>query len=254
MNVRTALRSIIPFVTAIVAILAVWKLFALFTPSYLLPPPEKVFSRFPKAFNDPEFFASVGRSLLRLGVGFALASLVGVAIGLLASAIAPFRTYARAFLALVQSVPPIAYLPLLILLLGFGDRAVLWVITLAALFPIAINAVAAVEGVNKVYLAAARNLGARPRQLALRVYLPAALPVLIAGAQAGFGNAWRALIAAEMFGGTNIGLGWSIASASQVGDVTGVLLGITVIGFLSVLIDGIGFSLAKRLLLRWRYV
>lgn len=253
MTSRTILRSILPFVTAIVAILVVWKLFALFTPSYLLPPPEKVFSRFSRTFNDPEFFASVGRSLLRLGVGFALASLGGIAIGLLASAVAPFRAYARAFLALLQSVPPIAYLPLLILLLGFGDRAVLWVITLAALFPIAINAVAAVEGVNTVYIAAARNLGAGPRQLALRVYLPAALPVLIAGAQAGFGNAWRALIAAEMFGGTNIGLGWSIASASQVGDVTGVLLGITVIGFLSVLIDGVGFSLAKRLLLRWRY-
>ena len=253
MNFRTALRSTIPFVTAIVAILSLWKLFALFTPSYLLPPPEKVFGRLQKVFRDPEFFASVGRSLLRLGVGFALASLVGVIVGLLASAVAPFRTYARAFLALLQSVPPIAYLPLLILLLGFGDRAVLWVITLAALFPIAINAVAAVESVNKVYLAAARNLGARPRQLATRVYLPAALPVLLSGAQAGFGNAWRALIAAEMFGGTNIGLGWSIASASQVGDVTGVLLGITVIGVLSVMIDGIGFGLAKRLLLRWRY-
>ncbi|MDQ3397948.1 MAG: ABC transporter permease subunit [Deinococcota bacterium] len=253
MILRKAIVTVIPFVTAMVAILVVWKLVALFTPSYLLPPPERVFGRFQRALDNPEFFASIGRSLVRLATGFAVASLLGVGTGLLASAVAPFRAYARAFLAILQSVPPIAYLPLLILLLGFGDKAVLWVITFAALFPIAINAVAAVEQVSGVYVAAARNLGAGPRQLALWVYLPAALPVLIAGAQAGFGNAWRALIAAEMFGGTNIGLGWSIASASQVGDVTGVLLGIAVIGFLSVLIDGVGFSAAKRLLLPWRY-
>lgn len=253
MTPRDLVRSTLPFVIALGAIVLIWKLYSLSVPSYLLPPPEQVFERYSKVMNDPKFYASIGRSLARLGGGFAIATLIGVSVGLLSSTVKAFRNYARAFLAIMQSVPPIAYLPLLILLLGFGDKSVLWVITLAALFPIAINALAAVEQVNSVLLSAAKNLGANPRQLATRVYLPAALPVLISGAQAGFGNAWRALIAAEMFGGTNIGLGWSIASASQVGDVTSVLLGITVIAFLSVLIDGLGFGLAKRLLMRWQY-
>ncbi|AEB12482.1 ABC transporter permease [Marinithermus hydrothermalis] len=247
------LRRSGPFLAAVGSLLLAWKLAALALPAYLLPPPEAVLRALPTAAQDPEFIASVGRSLLRLGAGFALALGSGVTIGLLASILPIFRAYARALLSILQAVPPIAYLPLLILILGFGDRAILWVITLAALFPIAINAIAAVEQMRWVHIAAARNLGARPHHLALRVYLPASLPTLLAGAQAGFGNAWRALIAAEMFGGTNVGLGWSIATAAQVGDMARVLLGITTIGLLSAAIDNGLFTLAKRKLLRWRY-
>lgn len=242
-----------PLLSAAGSLLLAWKLASLALPAYLLPSPEEVLRALPTAARDSEFVSSVGRSLARLGAGFALAVSVGVSVGLFASVLPTFRAYARALFSILQSVPPIAYLPLLILLLGFGDRAILWVVTLAALFPIAINAVAAVEQMNELHVAAARNLGARPWQLALRIYLPASLPTLLAGAQAGFGNAWRALIAAEMFGGTNVGLGWSIATASQVGDVARVLLGITVIGLLSAAIDGGLFALAKRRLLRWRY-
>ena len=172
MSTRDLIRSVIPFIVALAVIGLIWKLYSLTVPSYLLPPPEQVFERLSKSINDPKFYTSIGRSLARLGGGFAIAVAVGVSVGLLSSTVKAFREYARAFLAILQSVPPIAYLPLLILILGFGDKSVLWVITLAALFPIAINALSAVEQVNQVYLAAAKNLGANPRQVATRVYLP----------------------------------------------------------------------------------
>jgi NitT/TauT family transport system permease protein len=144
--------------------------------------------------------------------------------------------------------------PLFIILLGFGDAPIILVIIIAAFFPMTVSVMNAVEQVDPVRVDVARLLGASQAQLVSKVYAPEVIPAIITGAQVGFGNAWRSLIAAEMVGGVNVGLGWFITFSGEVADMVGVLAGIFVIGFFSAVLDGYILERLKRRLLRWKYV
>jgi NitT/TauT family transport system permease protein len=121
-------------------------------------------------------------------------------------------------------------------------------------FPMAVSVMNAVEQVDIMRVDVARLMGATKTQLLSKVYAPEVVPAIITGAQVGFGNAWRSLIAAEMVGGVNVGLGWFINFSGEVADMVGVLTGIFVIGCFSALLDGYALERLKRRLLRWKYV
>jgi NitT/TauT family transport system permease protein len=248
------LVRILPYAVALLAILAGWQLSALLFPAYLIPPPRKVFSRLIEELGRPAFLVTLGRSFYRLAVGFVLASALGIAIGLLCGIWKFFRRVVRALVSILQSVPPIAWVPLFIVLLGFGDAPIILVIIIAAFFPMTVSVMNAVEQVDGLHLDVARVLGADRAQLVAKVYAPAVVPAIVTGAQVGFGNAWRSLIAAEMVGGVNVGLGWFINFAGEIADMTAVLTGILVIGLVSALLDGLVLERLKRRLLRWKYL
>ncbi|KAG1249466.1 hypothetical protein G6F68_013319 [Rhizopus microsporus] len=95
--------------------------------------------------------------------------------------------------------------------MGFGNTPIIVVVALSAFFPAALSVMNATESVQRVHVSAARVMGATRWGLVKRVYLPAVMPELIPGAQLAFGNAWRALISAEMLIGFGKGLGRSLA-------------------------------------------
>ncbi|MNT79747.1 putative aliphatic sulfonates transport permease protein SsuC [compost metagenome] len=97
-------------------------------------------------------------------------------------------------------------------------------------------------------------MGATRWGLVKRVYLPAVMPELITGAQLAFGNAWRALISAEMLIGFGKGLGRSLAYSGEIADMTGVMTNILVIAVLAALIDQFVLENLKHRLLRYQYV
>ena len=242
-----------PYGAALLTILVGWQLASLFFPSFLIPSPRTVLFRLGREMVSQKFLVTTARSFVRLGIGFGLASLLGVVIGLSTGVWDPFRRYTRALVSILQSIPPIAWVPLFIILLGFGDRPIILVIVISAFFPMAVSVMNAVEHVDLLHLDVARLMGASPLQLARKVYAPAVFPAIVTGSQVGFGNAWRSLIAAEMVGGVNIGLGWYITIAGEIADMTGVLAGIVVIGLLSAALDTWGLEHLKRRLLRWKY-
>src|SRR5699024_4290940 len=108
--------------------------------------------------------------------------------------------------------------------------------------------------VLKVHVSAARVMGASRLALLRRVYLPAVMPELITGAQLAFGNAWRALISAEMLIGFGQGLGRALAYAGETADMVGVMTNILVIAILATLIDLVLLENLKRRVLRYQYV
>ncbi len=244
---------VLPYAAAGLTILAAWTLAALFSPAYLIPPPTEVLVRLAHELVNPKFLLTVGRSFWRLGVGFGLASALGVLVGLATGLWGPVRRYTRGMVSILQSIPPVAWVPLFILVLGFGDRPIILVIVLSAFFPMAVGVMNAVEQVDPLHLDVARLMGAGRLGLARKVYAPAVLPAIITGGQIAFGNAWRSLIAAEMVGGVNVGLGWHITIAGEVADMTGVLAGIVLIGVLSAILDSWFLEHAKRRLLRWKF-
>jgi NitT/TauT family transport system permease protein len=176
-------------------------------------------------------------SLFRVTWGFGLAVAVGVPLGLL------LGWFERAFLALnpliqvLRPISPIAWIPLAILWFGVTDRAPIFLIFLASVFPITVATVAAVRNLEPVYVRAARNFGLGRGELFRRVILPAALPQILTGVRIALGIAWLVVVAAEMIA-VNSGLGYLIIDARNAGkryDL--VVAGMLLIGGIGLVLD-----------------
>ena len=247
-------RRLLPYLAAVASLLLLWQVAALFLPPFLLPGIPPTLGRLGKVLHDPAFLGGLQHSLLRLAIGYPVAVLIGALAGLLAGLARGFAAYLRSLVSILQSIPPITWVPFLVILFGFGDVPIIGIIIIASFFPMALAVMNATEGMTRTHLELAQVMGASRRQLLLKVYLPEALPAVIAGAQIAFGNAWRAVIGGEMVGGASAGLGWSISYAGETADMKGVLIGVLIIGACAAFLDNVVLELIKRRLLRWRYV
>jgi len=241
-------------VVAILFILLIWQSAAWTLPDFLMPGVPTVIARLWADIQTGEFRQVLSGSLTRLGFGYGIALLFGIGLGLLGGVMYFFREVLKSAIIILQSIPSIAWVPLFLILMGFGNVPIIVVIALAAFFPAALSVMNATESVLKVHVSAARVMGASPWGMVRRVYLPAVMPELITGAQLAFGNAWRALISAEMLIGFGKGLGRSLAYAGETADMIGVMANILTIAILATLIDQVLLENLKRKLLRYQYV
>lgn len=243
-----------PILAAIGSLFLLWQAAAFILPPLLLPGVPPVMERLVDTIGDPEFAKALQDSLNRLVIGYPTACVLGGLLGLLAGLSRFFAKYLRSVIAILQSIPPITWLPFLVILVGFGNVPIIWIIIIASFFPMALSVMNATEGVNRTHLEVARVLGASSGQLLRKVYLPETLPAFITGAQVAFGNAWRSLIAAEMVGGASSGLGFAIRFSGDIADMKGVLVYIVVIGTIAIVFDMVVLEGIKRRLLKWRYI
>jgi NitT/TauT family transport system permease protein len=248
------IRKMLPFLAAIGSLLALWQIVAFTLPVYLLPDVPFVFKRLFRSFTNPEFMSGIGSSLLRLAMGYPLACLLGAILGLIAGVSKAFALYLRSLISILQSIPPITWVPFFVILLGYGNATIVTVITIASFFPMALSVLNATEGVNRTHLELARVLGASKGQQLTKVFAPESLPAFMTGAQVAFGNAWRSLIAAEMVGGATSGIGYYSNWRGEIADMEGVLMSIMCIGAIAAFLDYMVLERLKRKLLHWRYV
>ncbi|MEC9484002.1 MAG: ABC transporter permease [Halomonas sp.] len=242
------------YLVAIVIILACWQVAAWFLPDFLMPDVPEAFVRLGQELTSQEFYAGLANSMSRLGIGYGLALLCGTVLGLLGGTVSLIRSPLKAAIIILQSIPSIAWVPLFLILMGFGNLPIIIVVAVGAFFPTALSVMNATESVEKVHISAARVMGASRTQMLRRVYFPAVTPELITGAQLAFGNAWRALISAEMIVGFSAGLGRSLAYAGEIADMTGVMTNILVIAVLAAIIDQVILENIKHRLLRYQYL
>jgi NitT/TauT family transport system permease protein len=241
-------------VLAIGLILLVWQIVSWFLPSYLMPGVPTVLMRIWEEIQSPAFRTAVTDSLVRLGIGWGAALVLGISFGLLSGILYFFHEVLKSAIIITQSIPSIAWVPLFLILMGFGDLPIIVVVAQAAFFPAALSVMNATENVQQVHVSAARVMGASRWDMLRRVYLPAVMPELITGAQLAFGNAWRALIAAEMLIGFGKGMGQSLAYAGETADMVGVMMNILAIGILAPIIDQLFLENLKHRVLRYQYV
>lgn len=247
-------RKKLATVAAIVFILLLWQTAAWSLPDFLMPDVHVVLLRLWQGLQEPEFREALAGSLARLGAGYGSALVLGVLFGLVGAILYFFRDALKSAIVILQSIPSIAWVPLFLILMGFGHLPIIIVVGIGAFFPAALSVMNATESVQKVHIAAARVMGASRLDLLRRVYLPAVTPELITGAQLAFGNAWRALISAEMIVGFGAGLGRSLAYSGEIADMTGVMTSIVVIAILAAVIDQVVLEGVKRRVLRYQYL
>lgn len=244
----------IAFTLAVVLILLGWQIAAWILPDFLMPDVPVVMMRLWEEIQTESFRAALWGSLIRLGSGYGAALLFGIGFGLIGAVLFFFREVLKSAIIILQSIPSIAWVPLFLIMMGFGNMPMIVVVAIAAFFPAALSVMNATESVQKVHVAAARVMGASRWDMLRRVYLPAVMPELITGAQLAFGNAWRALISCEMLIGFGKGLGRSLSYAGETADMVGVMTSILAIAILAPLIDQLLLENLKHRVLRYQYV
>lgn len=192
-------------------------------------------------------------SLFRVSIGFTLATLIGVPLGLILGWSSRAFEAFNPMIQIFRPISPIAWIPLAILWFGISDAAPIFLIFLASVFPIAVSTISAVRNMQPVYLRAARNFELSRGELFRRVIFPACLPQIITGLRISLGIAWLVVVAAEMIA-VNSGLGYLIIDARNAGkryDL--VVAGMAMIGLI-----GLGLDMLVRRLehfdeVRWMY-
>jgi len=161
---------------------------------------------------------------------------VGVPIGLLLGMSRRVTAFFYPLLNFFQSVSGIAWLPLMLVWFGFGERTILIAVNYTVLFPVIFNAMLGVRSVPALYTNALRTLGAPRWRIVSDVIIPGALPSIATGIRLGLAYGWRALIAAEMLVGAH-GVGFMIFNAQNFHQTARIMLGMGIIGVLWVILD-----------------
>jgi NitT/TauT family transport system permease protein len=183
----------------------------------------------------PAYYADIWASTVRVFAAFTLATALGVPLGILLGWNRIARDVLFPVLELSRPIPPLAWVPLAILMLSGQQSAMIFLTFIAAFFATVLNTMLGVTSIDESYLRAAYCLGSRHWDVVWNVVLPGALPYIFTGLQVGMGVAWFSLVAGEMIAG-EVGLGYLILNSYvELQTVTIVIGMITlgVIGFLS---------------------
>ncbi|WP_280150930.1 ABC transporter permease [Piscinibacter sp. XHJ-5] len=214
-----------------------------------IPTPLEVLEKVVQVNQNGKFITNIGMSLRRIFIGFAAATVVGVAMGL---AIGRYR-FARHLLfpalEALRPIPAIAWVPISIMLWPDNEVSIVFITFIGAFFPILLNTVSGVQSVDAVLLRAGQCLGAKERQLMRHVVLPGAAPQIFTGLAVGMGVAWVSLIAAEMISG-QFGIGYFTWEAYSLISYAEIVLGMITIGLLGLVCSGL-IRLAGKTLMPW---
>jgi ABC-type nitrate/sulfonate/bicarbonate transport system permease component len=226
-------------------------------PGNRLPPPTRVAAGFLQLLTrglppGTSLLGHCAASLRRVAGGVGAATAVAIPLGLLLGRAPRLRDVANPFVELVRPIPPLAWVPLAILWFGIGDLSAVFIIFLGAFFPILLNTVGGVLGIERALVEAAVLLGASRRDLFLKVLAPGATPAIVTGVRVAAGVGWMTLVAAEFTGvKSGYGLGYMIMTARDIQRADLIVAGMLVIGLIGFLMDAL-IRLVERRLLRWR--
>ncbi len=201
-------------------------------------------------FANETLWAHTWASLRRVGLGMFWGVVIGVPVGFAMGLSSRLRGFFDAPVELFRPIPPLALLPLFILMFGIGDRPAVRLLFFAALWIMIIAARSGVRTANLSKVRAAYSLGASKWQVLTRVLLPNALPEIFTGLRVALGVCWGTLVAAELVG-TRVGLGSMIFAARPFFRLDIMLAGVVIIALLGVLMDVIMRFLEARLI-PWR--
>ena len=238
---RSRLGRIEPWligVGAVVVFLAAWQAVAAarVVPELFLPGPIDIASALASYVTSPEFVPDVTTSGQELLLGFGLAVVAGLPIGLLIGWYRRLRYALDPFISFFYSTPRIALLPLLIIWFGIGIWSKVAVIFLGAFFPIAINTLAGIRSLDPPLLKAARSFGASDLQIFRTVALPGSVPFILTGIRLGVGHALIGVVVGELVAAQH-GVGLAMATAGSTFQTSKVFAGLIIIAGVGVVLQ-----------------
>lgn len=246
-------RETLPALLVMALVIAAWWVVVVLTRSVVFPTPWQVLTGTLELIQDGTLWEHIGASLFRVGVGFGLAMLVAIPLGLWMGWVKwAYRTLNPIF-QMLRPISPIAWIPIAILWFGVGNVSPIFLIFVASVFPMIVQTTSGVHTIEQRYLRAAANFGVSRGTLFRQVVIPAVLPQIIVGMRIGLGVAWLVVVAAEMIA-LRSGLGYLIIDSRNAGNRYDlVIAAMIIIGLIGLLLDGLMRLLEGLKTVRWRY-
>ncbi|MFM0171209.1 ABC transporter permease [Paraburkholderia sediminicola] len=233
-------------IAAVLACVGIWQVLAEYHVSFgfvtfaNVPAPSDVVPAAWALLHSPKLPMHLLASLMRVLVGFVAASVVGIGLGLAIGRYRAFEDTLLPPLEVLRPIPAVAWIPLAILMFSSSEMSMMFITFIGALFPILLNTIHGVEGVDPRLVATARSLGTRGGALFSEVILPGAAPAIVTGLSIGMGTAWFCLVSAEMIAG-QYGIGYFTWESYTLQNYADIVVGMLLIGAL-----GMGSSLLVR--------
>ena len=191
---------------------------------------------------EQSIYVHVYFSLKRFVFGLTFAAMAGIFLGLMLGYSRFAKEHLYPIVSILQPIPSIAWIPIVIMLIGIGDMATISIIFLAAIWPNIVNTVAGAESVPENYLRVAQMFRLRKLQVFAKIIVPHSIPYIINGLRISVANSWRALVAAEMIAATGTGLGYVILNSRVYLDYTTALACIVIIAVIGYTLEKIVFQ------------
>ena len=247
-------KDTLSLVIFISVFLAVWQLVYMseVLPKLSLPSPLAVGQTITELVLDFTLVKGTAFTLWRLFLGFLISLTLGLIIGLLMIKFQQFGKTMSSFAVGLQSFPSIAWIPFAILLIGFNDSGILFVVVMSCVFSVMLSTYSGLRNVPPIYIRAARNMGAKGFTLFRYVLIPAATPTLIMGMRQAWSFAWHALIGAEMLITTLVGLGYILSVGREFSNMSQIIATMIVIFTIGLIFDRVVFiKIEEKIRDRW---
>lgn len=244
-------KMILPLVLPL-GIMIIWYLSSVrgWVAPYIIPPPERVVQTFVEFLQDGTLLGDTWASLKRMLQGYFWAIVAGGLLGVfMGLSVIGEKLLSSTFNA-IRVIPPLAWIPLIILWFGIGEISKIVIIFKSAFFPILLNVIQGIESVPKGYIEVSKLLGVSKPKILFKVILPAALPNIFVGLRLGLGASWMAVVAAELIASTS-GLGYRLTEGRELSHPDVVLVGMIMIGIIGLLMDLI-ISKVQHRVLAWQ--
>jgi NitT/TauT family transport system permease protein len=215
-----------------------------------LPPVSEVARAWWGLLRDGSLWTNTRASLYRAAGGFSLALVLAVPLGLLLGWYRPLATALSPLLELFRNTAALALLPVFVLVLGIGETSKVAIVTYSCLWPVLLNTIAGVKGVDPLLVKAARSMGLSPLRLFQKVVLPGAVPTIFTGVRLAGAYSMLVLLAAELVG-AKAGLGYLITADQSSFLIPQMYAGIVTISLLGMAIN-VALQLLERRATRWR--
>ena len=254
-RLKKVLPDIVPPLVAIAIFLLVWQIFS-WTPGATLPGPIQVVQDtwiligwpfYDRGGLDKGLFWQVLASLQRVAIGYTLAAIVGIGLGILVGTNKLMSKALDPIFQFLRVIAPLAWVPIALAALRQNEPAALFVIFITAIWPILINTSVGVRQIPSDYNNVAKVLQLSKKEYFFNILIPAAIPYIFTGLRIALGLAWLAIIAAEIVMSGIVGIGFFIWDAYQNNNVSEVILAVVYIGAVGLLLDKLMVWLESRI-------
>ncbi|GBE95445.1 nitrate ABC transporter permease [Nostoc cycadae] len=250
-------QKVIPPLVALAIFLIIWQLLCL-NPGFKLPGPIETFTETFDPFIIHPFFDNgesdkglgwqILSSLGRVGLGFSLATVVGITLGILIGANQFVYNAVDPIFQVLRTVPPLAWLPISLAAFQQANPSAIFVIFITSIWPIIINTTVGVQQIPQDYVNVARVLKLRGAKYFFKIVFPATVPYIFTGLRIGIGLSWLAIVAAEMLVG-GVGIGsfiWDAYNTTTETNLSEIILALIYVGLVGLMLDRlVGFIASK---------
>lgn len=253
-GVRIVIRKIsykIEYFVLVVLVIALWQIMSSngkLNP-VILPAPAKVLATFISMIKKGTLLENVLVSLTRVLKGYAIAMVAGLILGIFIGLFEHARRLTDLVVQIVKPIPPIAWIPLVILWFGIGESGKVFLIFLGGFFTMLINVVDGIRQADVKLLEVSETAETPFIKHVFRVIIPGAAPNIFTGLRVGLSSSWMCVVAAELVS-SNTGLGYMIMNARQFGQTDVVIVGMLIIGLIGKLMDSV-LKIIESRVIKW---